>query len=357
MTNSGNNNGPGILAVTLGSGTAVIMNSGSNNGLLTAAASGTGNAVVTNSGAATGIEVVASGGNATLTNVVGGRVLGSGSGGGFIALASANNTVNFQGGNWLLTIATAGPTTINTGGAPFVVSGPFSMAGTRVAVLDPTTFALADRALTNFTGEISEMLNGRFAAMSSGAGGGGALGFAGPPTSTVADRAQAAFSGIPSVAMSYASGARPVIGKAPAAGVPYYDTTVCASGFGGERKQRADGEVLPTSDTVFGGAMGIDRALGGNLRLGAFVGAGASREAVELNVQTIDATYVFGGAYGRFDWISQYLDFSLYGGGINNKSTRQIANNTVANGLESATASYGGWFISPEITYGAKPPP
>ena len=59
--------------------------------------------------------------------------------------------------------------------------------------------------------------------------------------------------------------------------------------------------------------MGVDRALGGNLRLGAFVGAGASREAVELNVQTIDATYVFGGAYGRFDWISQYLDFSLYG--------------------------------------------
>jgi hypothetical protein len=56
--------------------------------------------------------------------------------------------------------------------------------------------------------------------------------------------------------------------------------------------------------------MGVDRTLGSNLRLGAFVGAGASREAVELNVQTIDATYVFGGAYGRFDWISQYLDLS-----------------------------------------------
>jgi outer membrane autotransporter protein len=157
--------------------------------------------------------------------------------------------------------------------------------------------------------------------------------------------------------MSYASsGSRPVLGKAAAPALPYYATTVWASGFGGERKQRADGDILPTNDTAFGGAMGVDRVVNSNLRLGAFVGAGASREAVELNVQTIDATYVFGGVYGRFDWVSQYLNFSLYGGGIDNKSTRQIANNTVANGLEIATASYGGWFISPEITYGYRMP-
>jgi uncharacterized protein with beta-barrel porin domain len=92
------------------------------------------------------------------------------------------------------------------------------------------------------------------------------------------------------------------------------------------------------------------------LRLGAFVGAGASREQVELSVQTVDATYVFGGGYGRFDWATQYLDFALYGGGIDNKSTRQVANNTVPNGLEIATASYGGWFISPELTYGYRIP-
>jgi outer membrane autotransporter protein len=65
---------------------------------------------------------------------------------------------------------------------------------------------------------------------------------------------------------------------------------------------------------------------------------------------------VFGGVYGRFDWISQYFDFSLYGGGINNKSTRGIANNTVAGGFENATASYGGWFISPEAIYGYRIP-
>jgi len=45
--------------------------------------------------------------------------------------------------------------------------------------------------------------------------------------------------------------------------------------------------------------MGVDRALGGNLRLGAFVGAGASRERIAFDLQKIDATYVFGGVYGR----------------------------------------------------------
>jgi hypothetical protein len=69
-------------------------------------------------------------------------------------------------------------------------------------------------------------------------------------------------------------------------------------------------------------------------------------------VRTIDATYVFGGAYGRFDWVTQYLDFALYGGNINNKSAREIANNTVPSGVETANASYGGWFISPELIYG-----
>jgi len=100
----------------------------------------------------------------------------------------------------------------------------------------------------------------------------------------------------------------------------------------------------------------VSIASSADLRLGAFVGAGASREKVELDVQSIDATYVFGGVYGRFDWRTQYLDFALYGGGINNKSTRGIANNTVASGFESATASYGGWFISPEVTYGYRIP-
>jgi outer membrane autotransporter protein len=271
-----------------------------------------------------------------------------------IDLSAASQTaVNFQGGNWLFAIAvkaangTLAGTAVNTNGAPFVVSGQ------QVAVLDPTSFALADRALTNFTGEVQQALQGRFDGMGVVGGGNAALGFASSPsTPGIADEATEAFSAIPTVAMSYASDPRPAVGKAPAAATPYYDTTVWFSSFGGERKQDADGAVLPATDLAFGGTLGVDRAFGPNLRLGGFLGGGASFENVELNVQTINSTYTFGGSYGRFDWVSQYLDFSLYGGGINNSSMRQVAKNTAFSGLEVATANYGCWFISPALSYG-----
>ena len=365
ITNSGTNSNGNIIAITGGigggSGDAFINNSGSNiGGSILAKTVGAGNATVINSGITKpgvnpktmlpfdAIDVVSFFGNATLTNVVGARVVGR------IVVDGAANFVNFVGGNWLLSIDTSvSPLAINTGGAPFVAVPTAS--GTQIAVLDPTAFALADRALVNFTGGVSQILQDRFNGMAASAGGPVATSFA-PTGSGTADSAQAAFAGIPSLAMSYASDSRPLIGKAAAPAPAHYDTTVWASGFGGERKQHADGSILPTTDTAYGGAMGVDRIVGSNLRLGAFVGAGASREAVELDVQSIDATYVFGGVYGRFDWRTQYLDFALYGGGINNKSTRGVANNMVASGFESATASYGGWFISPEVTYGYRIP-
>jgi hypothetical protein len=348
VVNNSGSNGTGLFIETIG-GNAVVNNSGST-GSVEIVPIGGGTSSVTNSGVISAVGVQAAievvSGPTVLTDIVGGRVIGA------INLFPTNNTINFVGGNWLFTFNTLAGATINTNGAPFVVSG------NTIAVLDPTSFALADRALTNFTGEVQQMLQGRFDGMfSGGVGGSTALGFAGAPsTPGLANEATQAFSGIPSVAMSYASDSRPVLGKAPAAAAPYYDTTVWASGFGGERKQNADGVVLPATDIAYGGALGVDRAFGPNLRLGAFAGGGASREDVEFSVQSIDSTYAFGGGYGRLDWVSQYLDFSLYGGSISNSSTRGIANNTVASGFETATASYGGWFISPALTYGYRIP-
>jgi outer membrane autotransporter protein len=292
-----------------------------------------------------------------MTNVVGSRVIG------FINLVGTpgiQDTVNFVGGNWLFTFNTLAQATIITHGAPFVVVNNGNGSST-VAVLDPTVFALTDRALMNFTGDVAQMLQGRFDGMPvAGAGRAAAMSFAPAASgSALTDEVQAAFSGIPSVAMSYASDARrPLIGKASPAGEPYYDTTIWASGFGGERKQRVDGSVLPATDTAYGGALGIDRAFGPNLRLGGFLGGGASRESVELSVQSVDATYIFGGVYGRFDWVAQYLDFALYGGSIKiSNSTIGFADNLVPTGFVNATAANsGGWFISPELTYGYRIP-
>jgi outer membrane autotransporter protein len=202
---------------------------------------------------------------------------------GRIVVDGATQNINFVGGNWLQSIDLGlGSTAINTDGAPFVAVP--TAAGIQVAVLDPTTFALADRALVNFTGGVSQIIQDRFNGLSAGGGGPVATSFA-PTGSGTAATAQAAFAGIPSLAMSYASDSRPLIGKAAAPAAAHYDTTVWASGFGGERKQHADGSILPPTDTAYGGAMGVDRIVGSNLRLGAFVGAGASREKVELDVR------------------------------------------------------------------------
>jgi hypothetical protein len=287
--------------------------------------------------AGTAIEL---GGPGTLTNVVGSRVVGA-----INLFGGGPNTVNFQGGNWLFTFNTLSGATINTNGAPFVVSG------NQVAVLDPTAITLADRSLMFVTGGVSQMLRDRFSGITTGGGGQSAMSFAAPDSFGVVEQAQAPFANIPSVAMSYASDPKPILGKAPAA-APYYDTTVWTSGFGGERIQDAYGSILPATETAFGGAIGVDRSFGWDWRLGAFIGGGFGREAVELNVQTVDTDYFFGGVYGHVDWAAQFLNLALYGGSMSNASTRGVANNLAPGGFQSATANYGGWFISPELTYG-----
>jgi hypothetical protein len=328
---------------TLAGGNASATNSGSVFGGAQITAVGGGSSSLTNSGVIAntmgGPAIQFVGGPDTLTNIVGSRVIGA------IDLVGAHDTVNFVGGNWFYTFNTLAGATINTNGAPFVVSG------NQVAVLDQTAFGLADRSLMFFTGGVSQMLRERLYSMTPGTGGSAAMGFAAPDSSGVVGQAQGAFAGIPTVAMSYASDPKPILGKAPAV-APYYDTTVWASGFGGQRIQDAYGPILAATDTAFGGAIGIDRAFASNWRLGAFLGAGAGREDVQFSVQTIDTTYVYGGMYGHVDVAAQFLDFALYGGGMNNNSTRGIANNLAAGGFENATASYGGWFISPELIYG-----
>jgi hypothetical protein len=84
---------------------------------------------------------------------------------GFILVDGVTNNINYVGGNWLQSVEPFDPavTTINTRGAPFAVRDTtvinpatgLPTPVTQIAVLDPTTFALADRSVVNFTGNIS----------------------------------------------------------------------------------------------------------------------------------------------------------------------------------------------------------
>jgi outer membrane autotransporter protein len=287
-------------------------------------------------------------GTAILTNYAGSRIAGP-----INMFGGPTALLNFVGGNYLYTLNSLTGVTINTNDAPFAVRG------NSVAVLDPTALALEDRSVMNFTAGVSSMLQDRFHAMpvSGGAAGGGAMSFASDTTSRI-DDAHNAFSGMPSISMAYGStdtgklNANAMSSKAPALAVPAYDTVVWASGFGGERQQREDGPIQRARDDAYGGAIGIDRQITPDLRLGAFAGGGNSQLSVAYDIQRVASDYVFGGGYGRWDKHDYYVDFALFGGGISSSSSRQIANNTVPSGLEIATASYNGWFFSPDVTYG-----
>jgi Autotransporter beta-domain len=285
-------------------------------------------------------------GSDSLTFLPGSRIVGN-------ILLGANDTVNIRTGRdvaWLLTFGANGSSGLVGTGASVNVSGgaPFVISGNQVATLDPTAFGLADRSLMNVTGGISSLVAARFGGMAPVGSSAGISSFA-----PAADKATEAFNSIPSLAIAYAP-ETPAFKAPPFAGAGI--TTVWTGAFGGVRHQSADGAMLGATDSAFGAALGVDRQVAPDLKLGGFVGGGAGRLAVDLNSQSVDTGYIFGGAYGRFDWASQFADFMLYGGRTSSNSSRTVANNLAPNGLETATARYDGFFISPDIAYGWRLP-
>jgi hypothetical protein len=329
---SGAGRGVGIFANT----TAAIVNSGSISG--TTAAGGMGLGIqsfgptnVTNSGTISGSTAALdlSGNADTLTVLPGSRIIGA------INLGGGGDTVNFRGGSHNLTFDTLAGATV-TGTTPFVVSG------NRAVAVDPTAFAAAGRTLNDFSRAIFDTVP---VFSGSSAPGSAPLAFAAPDAPSRVDDAFAAIPGLSAYSDQGLAFKNPT--------VAYGDgSTVWGRGFAGQRIQQQDGVLLRTTNLFYGGMIGGDWQTRPDLRLGAYLGGGQTRSTVDFNQGTTNADLVFGGAYARYDVGASFLHAAIQASGSRNTTSRTINNNLVAGGLETASASYDGWYVSPEASFG-----
>jgi uncharacterized protein with beta-barrel porin domain len=338
-TNSGSVGGG--ISTSTGFGNATTINSGSVGGGGISTHTASGNALLVNSGTISSFGSAAiqlGGGPDTLNLLAGSKIIGG------ISLGGTNDTVNFLGGNHNLTFNTLAGATV--GGAI-----PTVAVGNRAVAIDPTPFGVADRTLMDFTRAVSGIL-GSLGGTSAPSG---AASSAFAPSDSIAARVDAAFAAIP--ALAYAGDA--MVFKNPTM-VASDGRAVWARGFAGEHVQDADGALFRSTTTFFGGAVGFDMVARPDLRLGAFAGGGQSRLALDMNMGSTNTDTVFGGVYGRWSFASfgapSFLDFALHGGGSTNTTSRTVNNNTIAGGIEIATASYNSAYVSPEVAYGVDVP-
>ena len=190
----------------------------------------------------------------------------------FFKLLSVNslNIINFTG------TINANAVTVNTGGMPAVQTTD------SIATLDPTAFGRADRALMNFAGGISSLVQGRLGGTAANGSAVQVVSFAPTGASGRTNEAFAAMSGMS--AMGYgAEQTRPLTHFFTYANAPY---NVWTSGFGGTSTQKGDNTMLRSIASAGAGVIGVDRQVRPDLLIGAFAGGGAGRLSVELNSQS-----------------------------------------------------------------------
>lgn len=350
ISNAGTATASASVAGSTGAASAVLIDGDGNitntgRAVATTGPDGTANALqvtgsgsIFNTGAA--IATVGSGGTADAISFgAGSSTLGIGPGSfviGNIVFNGANNAVIMNVGNQNLTFNTLASATV-TGSVPLIVSG------NRIVSVDPTSFAMQGRALTDFTREVTSAIPQMTG--SAAAAGGAPLAFAGPETSSrIAD----AFAQIPGLA-AYSGGSMAF--KNPT--VVYADgSAMWGRGFAGQRIQQADGPQQRAANLFYGGMIGGDMRLRPDLRVGAFFGMGSSHTSVDFSLGNSSSDLVFGGGYVHYDAGATFLRAALQAGGSRNANTRSINNNLVAGGLETANAGFNGWYVSPEVTIG-----
>jgi outer membrane autotransporter protein len=211
------------------------------------------------------------------------------------------------------------PTTINTFGAPYAVSG------NQVVVVDPTSLAMQDEVVTDLTNNISNAVFQAIGAARTGAG----AGPGGPQPMFLSSHD--GISGSPETALRY-------WGKA----------------FGSRREQDGDSPSVDAEHWIIGTVSGVDAAISANTRAGGFLGGSTGEVDVAYDSQETEIDSFFGGLYVGSQMGAVSLDFAVMGGWTDNELERKVANNVVAGGIQTAAADYDGYFIAPEVAVGVE---
>jgi len=257
--------------------------------------------------------------------------------GGVVDFSGGADTVSFGPGSWILNTANFDKTlsTVTTAGKPYVVTP------NQIIVADLSGVGAQNRAIMDITGWIASVLPD---APVFTPGAGGATAFAATESSASPFDAFASF---PSDAPGYARA--PVL---KAASASYGDgNAVWAKAFGGQRQQDNSDALIGGTTTGYGGAVGYERLVGPDLRLGVLAGGSANKTNLHFNAGSTGTDTVFGGAYGRKIWGGTFLDLSVIGGSLDNTSQRNIGGGLA---VATATASYGGWFVNPALMFGRR---
>ena len=121
------------------------------------------------------------------------------------------------------------------------------------------------------------------------------------------------------------------------------------SGFGGYQTQSGSGAVTG-ADQAYGGGLAGGHILRDTGVYGLFAGGSYSHFETDNDTQTIGVTSAFGGIYAGTQHDSLRFDMALIAGYAHHNSKRTVANNMAPGGLETASADYDGYFLSPALT-------
>ena len=311
----------GTMSASSISGTAIGIAGGAGNNILT----NTGTiSSTTTSGTAYAIQFGSS--VDTVTLGVGSEIIGA------IDLGGGADVVNFTGGNSNLTFTSGNLTSAVFTGSTI----PYAVSGDRAASVDPTSFASSVNTLQSTTRSVSSIVPD-FGSTGSEQKSLPALAYTADP------RTPNLSSGIAAIIVDKSKG-NAALGNGK--------TSIWTRAFGGKSYDKADGTLVSVSDIYYGGAVGLDRVIDPTLNYGAYVGGVTATSTLGSSYGNIVTNMAVAGGYARQAWGATFVKLGFQSGYGTNSSTRYTNNNLLTSGVETATASYSNWYLSPELSAG-----